>query len=61
MHKSSKQQSYLQLLSTENLLMWMNQQPNWLGLVLHGEQDHQCPTGEVCWKYVMYFALVLIL
>ena len=34
----------------KNLLMWMNQQPNWLELVLHGEQDQQCSTGEVCWK-----------
>ena len=34
-----------------NLLEWMNQQPNWLELVLHGEQDQQHSTGEVCWKY----------
>ena len=27
------------------------QQPNWLGMVLHREQDQQCSTGEVCWKY----------
>ena len=31
--------------------MWMNQQPNWLGLVLHREQDQQHSTGEVRWKY----------
>ena len=35
----------------KDLLMWMNQQPNWLGLFLHREQDQQCSTGEVCWKY----------
>ena len=52
MHKCSKQQTNLQLLSTEkNLLMWMDEQPNWLGLVLHGEEDQQQSTGEVCWKY----------
>ena len=32
----------------------MNQQPNWLELVLHGEQNQGHSTGEVCWKY-FYF------
>ena len=37
--------------SRKNLLKWMIQQPNWLGLVLHGEQEQQCLTGKVYWKY----------
>ena len=32
-------------------VMWMIQQPKWLELVLHGKQDQQHSTGEVCWKY----------
>ena len=36
----------------------MNQQPNWLELVLHGEQNQGHSTGEVCWKKIL--ALVLI-
>ena len=38
----------------------MNQQPNWLELVLHGEQNQGHSTGEVCWKYFCILALVLI-
>ena len=38
----------------------MNQQPNWLELVLHGEQNQEHSTGEVCWKYFCILALVLI-
>ena len=34
----------------KNFLTWMIQQPNWLGVFLHGEQDQQHSTGEVCWK-----------
>ena len=36
------------------------QQPNWLELLLHGEQNQGHSTGEVCWKYFCIFALVLI-
>ena len=37
-----------------------NQQPNWLELVLHGEEKQGHSTGEVCWKYICILALVLI-
>ena len=30
------------------------QQPNWLELVLHGEQNQGHSTGEVCWKYLVF-------
>ena len=35
----------------KNLLMWMKEQPNWLGFILPGKQDQQCSTAEVSWKY----------
>ena len=38
----------------------MNQQQNWLEVVLHGEQNQGHSTGEVCWKYFCILALVLI-
>ena len=41
-------------------LITMNQQPNWLKLVMHGEQNQEDSTGEVCWKYFCILALVLI-
>ena len=31
--------------------MFLIQQPNRLELMLHGEQNQVCQTGEVCWKY----------
>ena len=34
----------------KSLLMWMIEQPNWLRLVLHGEQDQQDSIGQVYWK-----------
>ena len=36
------------------------QQPNWLELVLHGEQNQGHSTGEVCCRYSCILALVLI-
>ena len=36
------------------------QQPNWLELVLHGEQNQGHSTGKVCWKYFCILAFVLI-
>ena len=36
------------------------QQPNWLELVLHEEQNQVHSTGEVCWKCLCILALVLI-
>ena len=39
----------------------MNQQTNWLELVLHGEQNQESSTGEVCWKEICILALLLIL
>ena len=36
------------------------QQPNWLDLVLHGEQNQGHSTGEVCWKYFCILAFVFI-
>ena len=36
------------------------QQPNWLELVLHGEQNQGHSTGKVCWNYFCILALVII-
>ena len=54
------QQSSLKLLMRKTHNITMNQQPNWLELVLHGEQNQGHSTGEVCWKYLCILALVLI-
>ena len=40
-----------------NLLI---QQPNSLELVLHGEQNQGCSTGEVSWNYFCILAFALI-
>ena len=40
MHKSSNNNQTYNCCQQKNLLKWMNQQPNWMELVLHGEQDH---------------------
>ena len=48
MHKCSKQQSNFQLLSTEKLTYVDDSTTKLAGI---GEQDQQCSTGEVCWKY----------
>ena len=50
MHKCSKQQSNLQLLSTEKLTNVDELTTQQTGIGLHGEQDQQCSTGEECWK-----------
>ena len=54
------QQSNLKLLMRKTYNYALIQQPNWLELVLHGEQNQGCSTGEVCWKYFCISALVLI-
>ena len=56
-----RQQSNLQLLPAEKLqLLFLNHQPNWLELVLHGEWNQGHSTGEVCWKYFcLYFGFYL--
>ena len=55
------QQSNLKLLMRKTYIITMNQQPNWLELVLHREQNQGHSTGEVCWTYFCILALVLIL
>ena len=54
------QQSNLKLLTRKTYNNSLIQQPNWIELVLHGEQNQQCSIGEVCWKYLCILALVLI-
>ena len=54
------QQSNLKLLTRKTYNNSLIQQPNWLELVLHGEQNQGHSTGEVCWKYLCILALVLI-
>ena len=52
------QQSNLKLLKRKTYNNSMIQEPNWLELVLHGDQNQGCSTGEVCWKYSCILALV---
>ena len=54
------EQSNLKSLKRKTYNITMNQQQNWLELVLHGEQNQGFSTGEVCWKYFCILALVLI-
>ena len=54
------QQSNFESLMRKTYNNSLNQQPNWLELVLHREQNQGCSTGEVYWKYFCIFALVLI-
>ena len=54
------QQSNLKLLTRKTYNNSLIQQPNWLELILHGEHNQACSTGEVCWKYLCILALVLI-
>ena len=54
------QQSNLKLLTRKTYNNSLIQQPNWLELVLHSEQNQGHSTGEVCWKYFCILALVLI-
>ena len=58
MHESTIK---LQIADKKNYNNSMNQQPNWLELVLHGEQNQGHSTDEVCWKYFCILALVLIM
>ena len=39
----------------------MIQQPNWLEMVLHREQDQQHSIGEVCWNTGLYLLWFLVL
>ena len=54
------QQSTLKSLTRKTYGITMNQQLNWLELVLHREQNQGHSTGEVCWKYFRILALVVI-
>ena len=54
------QRSNLKLLTRKTYNISLIQQPNWLELVLHWEQNQEHSTGEVCWKYFCILALVLI-
>ena len=49
------QQSNLKSLTRKTYENSLIQQPNWLELVLHREQNQECSTGEVCWK-PLYFS-----
>ena len=57
MHKSTIKLKIADKKTYNNSLI---QPPNWLELVLHGEMNQGCSTGEVCWKYFCILALVLI-
>ena len=51
-----RQQSNLELLTRKTYNYALIQQPNWLKLVLHRNQNQEHSTGEVCWKYFcVYF------
>ena len=54
------QQSNIKSLMRKTYNNSLIQQPNWLELVLHGEQNQGHSAGEVCWKYFCILALVLI-
>ena len=56
----ASQQSNLKLLTRKTYYITMKQQPNWLELVLHREQNQEHSTGEVHWKQFCILALVLI-
>ena len=56
----ASQQPNLKLLMRKTYNTTMNQQPNWLELVLHGEQNQGHSTGKVCWKYFCILALIFI-
>ena len=53
-------QSNQKLLTRKTYNYTLIQQPNWLELVLHGDQNQGHSTSEVCWKYFCILALVLI-
>ena len=46
-----RKQSNLKLLKRKTYNYTLIQQPNLLELVLHGKQNQEHSTGEVCWKY----------
>ena len=54
------QQSNLKSLMRITYNVTMIQQPNWLELVLHREQNQVHSTGEVHWKYFCILALGLL-
>ena len=56
----ASQQSNSKLLTRKTYNNSMIQQPNWLELVLHGEQNQGHSIGEVSWKYLCILDLVLI-
>ena len=45
------QQLNLQFLAKKTLLEMMIQQPNWMEMVLDGEKNQRCSTGEVRLQY----------
>ena len=53
------QQSNMKLLTRKTYNYSLNQQPNWLELVLHGEYNQGSSTCEVCWKYFCILTLAL--
>ena len=55
----TSQQSSLKLLTRKTYNNSMIEKPNWLELVLHGEQNQGCSTGELHWKYFCILVLVL--
>ena len=55
----TSQQSSLKLLTRKTYNNSMIEKPTWLELVLHGEQNQGCSTGELRWKYFCILVLVL--
>ena len=54
----TSQQSNMKSLTRKTYNNSMIQEPNWLELVQHGEQNQGCSTGEVCWKFFCILALI---
>ena len=54
------QQSTLKSQTIKTYNNSMNQQLNWLELVLHENRNQEHLTGEVSWEYFCILALVLI-
>ena len=54
------QQSNVKSLTRKTYNNSLIEQPNWLELVLHGEQNQGCLTGAVCWKSfcILGFAII---
>ena len=52
MDTHASQQSNWKLLMRKTYECTLIQQPNWLELAWHREQNQGHSTGEICWKYI---------